>query len=239
MLSVVTWKWGTLYSADYINRLRNSLDRHLHLPFQLFCVTDDPTDIDARVNVLPMFPETFPDMKSPSGHRSNFRRLKTFDASLRDVFGPRTLLLDIDVVITGDVTPIFSRTEPLICFNQSHDDPSRIKLNPSVVLFDTGILNHMWQEFSTNPQDVWGRVRQSSIGDANNSDQAVLGYYAKDLHPLHFSSDDGIIAFYKVKNNDGGGLPPETRMVLFFGNDKPSDPDWQRKCQWITEHWRS
>jgi hypothetical protein len=237
MLSVVCWKWGTLYSVEYVNRLRSMLERHLHIPHTLWCVTDNADGMDNRIEGMPMFPDTFPGMTSPSGKRANFRRLRTFDASLASIWGPRILMLDIDIVITGDVTPLFSRTEPLLAFDQRHNT-ARHKYNTSVVLMDTGVLGHMWTEFKADPGDVWEKVKRSSIGDGNNSDQAVFGYYATRYGSVTgIGPDDGVTPFYKVKNQDGGGLPPNTRAVLFFGSEKPAESEIQKICPWILQHW--
>src|ERR1035437_3564517 len=100
MLSVICWRWGTLYGVDYVNRLRSMLDRQLHIPYRLFCVTDDPVGMDYRVLHVPMFTETFPGMVSGSGKRANFRKLQTFNAEWASIWGPRILLLDLDVVLT-------------------------------------------------------------------------------------------------------------------------------------------
>lgn len=236
-LSIVTWKWGSLYSVEYVNTLRNMLERHLKLEHQMFCITDDPTDIDERVTVLPMFPDTFPGMTSTSGHRANFRRLKTFDRELIDVFGPRMLQLDLDIVILDDITTLLDRPEPLVCFDQMHGNLKRRKLNTSMVLMDTGVLGQMWKEFVSDPEEVWGRVKTSGVGDGNNSDQAVFGFYARELNPPTWGEPD-VAPFYKVKNNDGAGLPVGCRAVLFFGDDKPHHLEMQKKCPWIGEHWK-
>ncbi len=39
---VICMKWGTLYSADYVNVLYNAVRAHLEGPFRFVCLTDDP-----------------------------------------------------------------------------------------------------------------------------------------------------------------------------------------------------
>jgi hypothetical protein len=237
VLSVVCWKWGTLYSVEYVNRLRSMLDRHLHIPHRLFCVTDDPTGMDYRTLHVPMFTETFPGMTSGSGKRSNFRKLQTFNAEWASIWGPRILLLDLDVVLTDDVTPLFDRPDPLVVYDQRHETTHMKvpKYNTSMVLMDTGILGHMWTDFKANPQATFDKARQQRIGDGNNSDQAVFGLYAPALKPELWTAADGVVPFYKVKNNPG--LPSPCRAVLFFGSDKPDHPAMQKQCPWIRGNW--
>lgn len=249
MLSVVCWKWGTLYSMDYVNLLRAMLTRHLHIPHQLYCITDDDTGMDPAVIRVPMFPDTFPGMTSSSGKRANFRRLRIFDKDMASLFGPRILQLDVDVVFTDDVTPLFSRTEPLLAFDQRHMPPQYAKpvrgwqnipkFNTSVVLMDTGVLGHLWTEFKANPASVWERVRAARIGDGNNSDQAVFGYYAIPLNPVGWGPHDGVWPFYKVRNfAEGNGFQEGCRVVLFFGSEKPDHEAVQKQCPWILDHWQ-
>lgn len=240
MLSIVCWKWGSLYGPEYVNKLRSMLDRHLHLDHKLFCITDDAEGIDGDVTIVSMMPDLFTDMASPSGKRKNFRRVRIFDKELAYLFGPRLLQLDLDTVIVKDVTPMFDRPEPLVAFDQTHSEGRRRKYNPSMILMDTGVLHQAWSDFHADPQACWKNVQSAGGSDANNSDQAIFSFYARQIDPPipTWIEDDGALAFYKVCHNDGGGLPEHARIVLFFGDEKPHQEAWQQKCPWIQEHWR-
>ena len=47
MDNILCLKWGTLYSAEYVNRLHRGVKAHLHRPFRFVCVTDDPSGLVA------------------------------------------------------------------------------------------------------------------------------------------------------------------------------------------------
>jgi hypothetical protein len=105
----------------------------------------------------------------------------------------------------------------------------------------------MWTDFSTNPELVWGKVKAARIGDGNNSDQAVFGYYlTEQLSGNRTEQKDiptwgppDVQPFYKVKCfAEGAALPSGCRAVLFFGSDKPDHEAVQKQCPWVTEHWR-
>lgn len=236
MLSVVCWKWGTLYSAEHVNRLHHMLARHLHMPHLLWCMTDDREGIDPDVRVLPIpFTTLSPDFMKLG---RNFRKLWTYGIGRRGqyLFGPRTLLLDLDVVFVDDITPLFNRSEPLVLYDQ---DPTRRKYNTSMVLMDTGVLERMWSEFSADPVGAWNRVRMVSGFGLDGSDQVVVSHYATPRHSATWTAADGVVPAYLVRNNDGGGLPPGTRAVLFFGcGQDMNDPKVQKRCPWILENWR-
>jgi hypothetical protein len=259
-LSVVCWKWDTLYNYVYVNRLRSMLERHLHIPHQMYCFTDNPVGIDPRIRTLPI-EDTFPGMISRSGYQANFRKLKTFDPALASMFGPRVLLLDLDIVITGDVTPVFSRTEPLLCYNEGWGCKDTGVRNTSVVLMDTGILRHMWTEFKADPAGVWEKA--AVTGGKNNSDQAVFSYYTRDMNVVLLDGpSDGVFPFYLnwhdrldypleyniegafVPAPNGYGrymgakIPVGARLVVFWGLAKPAWLSVQRACPWVTECWQ-
>ena len=47
-------KWGTLYGADYVNRLHSMVKRNLTLDFKMVCFTDDDADIIDEVDCYPI-----------------------------------------------------------------------------------------------------------------------------------------------------------------------------------------
>ena len=51
-LNVATVKYGTGYTADYVNRMRAMLLRNLGEPFDFYCITEDPSGLDDEVRVI-------------------------------------------------------------------------------------------------------------------------------------------------------------------------------------------
>lgn len=56
MLNVVCLKHGTKYNAHYVNILYNMISRHLTVPYDFYCFTEDPTGInsDIKIKELPV-----------------------------------------------------------------------------------------------------------------------------------------------------------------------------------------
>ena len=52
MNNILCLKWGTLYSAEYVNRLYRGVKAHLHRPFRFVCVTDDKTGLCEGVDAV-------------------------------------------------------------------------------------------------------------------------------------------------------------------------------------------
>jgi hypothetical protein len=239
MIDVVTWKWGTLFGPEYVNKLGSMLQRHLHMPYAFHVITDarDGLDMSLVNYVHPMFTE-HGEMKA--GTRACFRRLKIFDGAMSTLIGPRILQLDLDVVITGDVTPLFDRPEPLMLVQQRRDDKTgRITYNPSMLLMDAGILHDLWVKFHAAPTKVWEAAQKNHWAC---SDMSIINHYLQ-IHPEQsratWTRDEGVTAYWReVRRETKGPLPKDARVVLFYGNQNPSDESVQKASPWVAEHWR-
>jgi hypothetical protein len=185
MLSVVCWKWGTApFTAAHVNTLRSMLDRHLHLPHRLHCVTDDPTGIDGDVQIVPL--EWY------AGTLRCRRRMVQYAEWWKQWVGPRSLCLDLDVVLTGDVTPLFDVHDPIKLWKVGYAGV----YSGAVQLFDTGILHPLYEMFRQAPEEFPKQAAPRGIG----SDQAMLNYYLSvtlDCFDVpHWTEADGIYTFF-------------------------------------------
>lgn len=146
MLTVVTWKWddgihpkkGLKFGLEHLRVLANMLERHLHVPFELVCVTDQPEKIDKRYRIV----KIWTDYKELGGC---FRRLKMFSPDAEKIFGgDRLLSIDLDTVIVGDMTPLVDRPEDFIIWGEHW------RRNPycgSMWLLRAGSRSTVWTEF--------------------------------------------------------------------------------------------
>src|SRR5689334_21964452 len=110
--------------------MASMLRRHLHVPHEFVCVTDDRRGIDDSVRVVPL-----PNRLSATPRC--IRRLRQFDGgwALRNL-GQRIATLDLDIVITDDVTPLFTRPEPVVLWKPEHVDI----YCGSLVIHDAGVM---------------------------------------------------------------------------------------------------
>ena len=231
-LSIICWRWGSLFSADYVNTLASMLDRHIRIPFQLWCVTDDLSGIHSRVRVVPL-PMEF------DGTLRCRRRIWQFAADRRALFGPRILAIDLDVVITDDLTPIVERTEPVCCWRVKYANV----YSGSFVMFDAGALDGLYQAYRADPE---GYPRKS--GERNASDQAMLNYYLRQPGApavAEWTEADGFVTYfgdgYKRLEHHGIGphnpkLPKGARIVVLGSADKAVMD--RGAFPWIRDHWR-
>lgn len=233
-LSVVTWKWGTVFGPEYVNNLASMLKRHLHMDYTFHCITDNPDGLDSGICRHPMF-TAYGEMKA--GSRSCFRRLRIFDASMAGMFGPRILQLDLDMVITDDVTPLFDRPDPLVLVEQTSSG-RRVTYNPSMLLMDAGILHAMWTTFTVDPNRAWQTAKSHGW---NCSDMSIINDYLDQHQAIPRATwrlDEGVISYWREVKRNEGKLPLGARAVLFYGSQNPSDGPIQAKSPWIQDHWR-
>ena len=116
MNNVLCLKWGTLYSAEYVNRLYRDVKVHLHGPFRFVCATDDPSGLAEGVEAVPLPPK-------PAGMEFNdqytgwpniYVKLCVFERGFAGLDGP-TLFLDIDQIVVGDLDCFFDYAPGRFC----------------------------------------------------------------------------------------------------------------------------
>ena len=156
MLNIYCFKWGTKYDHVYVNRLYGSLVKHLHIPFQFFCITDNPKDIHKQVNIIDY---------------SNFENTKVFTSEklklMYDYNSDNNLLLDLDILIHNDITEICFRDIHKPTFIWTHWTPKeRLKLfqtktqcfiNSSFVRWKGDNAKFLYEHFIKNKKDITSR----------------------------------------------------------------------------------
>ena len=102
-VNVLCLKWGTFYSADYVNRLYRGVKARLHRPFRFVCITDDSDGFVSEVKsvAIPEDPVVF---NRPWPNL--FAKLCLFRRGFANLVGP-TLFLDLDLLVTGDIDCFF------------------------------------------------------------------------------------------------------------------------------------
>lgn len=102
MKQVVCMKWGTLYPAEYVNKLYAMVRRQSTGALRFVCLTDDPTGVRGEVECLPCpsldLPEPYPN--------TGWRKIALWAPSLPGMQGD-WLFLDLDIVVTGSLDAFF------------------------------------------------------------------------------------------------------------------------------------
>lgn len=235
MITVVTFKWKprpgyrSHFTGENVNVLARMVARHYPHPHKFVCVTDDATGIDDHIGIIPLW-DDYADLPSPHGpaNPSCYRRLKLYSAEAREMFGDRIVSLDLDCVITGDLTPLWDRPEDFVVWGQTN--PAN-PYNGSMQLLTAGARRKAWDDFDPVASPALAR-RRGFFG----SDQAWL---CACLGPneARWTTKDGVYSYRIDCKPIGGRLPEGARIVFFHGQIDPDHPEAQR-LQWVREAYR-
>mgnify|MGYP000211555969 CR=1 FL=1 len=144
-ITVLCVKFGTAYSTDYVVRLRNMVARHLTIPYEFVCLTDDATPIEGvRLIVQP----------SADYKRGWWYKVHMFDPNLA-VEGT-ILYFDLDVVITDNIDKLVSKNGQFYGirdFNRKFNKDYRC-LNSSVMTWLHGDHSIIWEQFIKLPSEA-------------------------------------------------------------------------------------
>jgi hypothetical protein len=214
-------KRGHEYGPDHVNIAHAMLKRHLRMPFETVCITDDPAGIDPAIRCIPLWDKC----RYLGGC---FNRLYVFSADMARFIGPRFACLDLDCVIVDDVTPIFARTEKFI-INSYSPAPSGAwaeqLYNGGLFMMDAGARAQVWDLFDYDNSPAWVQDRRDRVGTDQAWIREVLG-----PDEARFTKSDGV---YEARDI-GATLPADARLVMFAGARDPS----KTRIEWVKENWR-
>jgi|ETNmetMinimDraft_22_1059887.scaffolds.fasta_scaffold00017_21 hypothetical protein len=210
-LNFFTFKWGTLYGPEYVNRLYGSIKRFCDLDFNFTCITDNPSGINPDVGLIDY--NTFgPDHWRSYGQDKIFTREKLclFDLDL-----PGTKLwVDLDNLIHGDITELVSRDFDKPTFILNHWN---IKKEGAHKWFGKGSDCHVNSSFV-----AWQDAQWLFDYTNENLEKLMFTYKSLDkyLYYQHYRNDR--LAYWEegIVDNYNFSEPPHTereeaRMTLF------------------------
>ncbi len=245
-VNVISFKWGTRYGADYVNRLQNSVQRHLTRPHRFVCFTDDPTGIQPSVETLPL-PEI--DLPMPAAV-NGWRKISLFRNDLP--LDGLTLFLDLDLVLTGSLDDFFTFGEPTdipIIHNWVQRHKTIFRADPlignsSVFRFQANQCKFVWDQF--HKEKDWALANFSP----------PQSYLTHCIRPrMKFWPDEWVRSFKRHCRPPfpfnwllSPSLPPQARIIAFHGKPDPDEAavgyrgsrlnHYSRPALWITDHWR-
>ena len=228
MLTVVCFKWndpnyryGLRYTAAHVNVLRSMVRRHLSMPHEFVCVTDDSRGIDDDIRIVPIWP----DYRELGG---TWTRVKMFAAEMRELLGERIVMMDLDCVVTGSLDPLFDSDADFITTLATNDASI---YNTGFYMLRAGARRQVWDSF--NP-DLARRV----VKRDGQWEQGWLSYVLGEGERV-WTAADGVLAYNRdCYRGNGSALPAGARIVFFFGPYDPTRPEDQARSPWILDHWR-
>lgn len=299
-VSVVCFKYSnplyrTRFTSMMVNKLFLMLARNVgdDCPFELVCITDDKKGLMSDVMTRPIM-ATFRELRNPTSRtRPNcYPRLPLFDPTnpygLQEYF----LSIDLDAVVTGDVTKFIQHWRDFIVWK------IRGRFCGSLFGGRVGATPELYTEF-----DPLRSPQLTHLAGLRGSDQAWFEYMRPEAPT--WTADDGVygwqdeIGYIQRRRRRGrpvihampvtarrpgtigksgllargrnganvimptraakpprpqpllvpeetkpvrkfpiGVLPPDARIVFFYGEPKAWDPIAQEQSPWIMQHYR-
>lgn len=240
--NVICMKWGTKYDASYVNKLYAMVNRHLSLPFQMICFTDDINGIRSEVET-----RTLPSLQLPPDiPERGWMKLATFEPNLGGLTGP-TLFLDLDVVIVNNIDTFFTHgTSSPETVYLAHDQKKRKANigNSSVYRFTIGQHTDILEYFRDNFVEINQQHRnEQAYLSTQLAQKNALGFW-----PTHWCPSFKYHCIPSFPKNlwTPPTIPDDAKIILFHGLPEPDaaargvSGKWYRyfqPCDWITKHW--
>lgn len=245
-INILTMKWGTRYSATYVNRLYLAVSRYLDFPFRFLCFTDDAESLHPEIKCYPLPDTEFPQWAYDDGAWPKVGMLKRGLAGLEG----QCLFLDLDIVLRRSLGELFEYHPGRNCFIKDWEQPhQRLRhlgqpriVNSSVFRFEADSLGGIYDEFV--------KTRQAALSSFRNEQRFVSSLL--DQHIWWPSS--WIVSFKRqcIPVFPGNLLyepkePQEARIVVFHGRPNPHEAAagyrkgpvhrWVRPTGWVAAHW--
>lgn len=153
MINVVCVKWGDKYCAQDVNRLRAMVARHLSLPHQFYCYTDNPACVNARIIPIP----------ADNDLTVWWNKLALFQAGFGGLNG-RVLYLDLDLVIQHNIDDVvWHHPDGLTCVKAHWKGEQAVNytnfnmdINSSVMTWNAGDCTAIWDHFAAGKETFLG-----------------------------------------------------------------------------------
>jgi len=158
--NIVTVKFGTKYSSNFVNKLYNDIKLKCTDAFEFYCYTDDSTDIDPNITIINNF--SSPTLKGV------WNKLRLFDEAM-PMLG-KTIFLDLDTLINDDIIHRLNGGHDwskLTVINELHKVKKvygrlsnyDVHINSSVMTWDASNsdIHKVWKHFNTGLRDYYMR----------------------------------------------------------------------------------
>lgn len=228
-LKVVCFKWNRIktgfqlpmqidYGPEHVRILKAMVERHLRIPHDFICITDDSTGLE-DIQTIPLWDKC----RDLGGC---YNRLYAFSQDMQQIIGDRFVMIDLDCVILKDITTLFEVMDDFKINGYYHPDRDQ-HYNGSMILMNAGARRRVWDTFDP----ISSPAVLDNCDHVIGSDQAWIRY-TLGKGEQRFTEDEGVYNYIKLKH---GSLPGNARVVFFAGK---RDPSQCRHIDWVRDNWR-
>lgn len=253
-LDVVTFKWGSLYCADDVNRLHGMVARWLPVPLTFHCVTDDAEGLDARIRA-----HALRDVADAPWDLGTSRKLAAFQPDFLGLRGRPLAIIDIDMVVVGSLDFLLDRPESDFLASRGRNQFAATRAHSALYRIRVGSNPHVWDDLLADRDRAVAscqhhRGRPGHVSEQRWLDRTVPQMdFFPDGYVVYFRQDCGARGrwlFGPVGRRVGlssarwgrAHLPEGARVVSFAGQAQPrlvrdgSYGTW-RRAPFVREYW--
>jgi hypothetical protein len=218
MITVACVRTGTKYGPEYVERLRNMVERHAGgREVRFVCLTDQIGHVDC-IESLDVSALDLPGW---------WAKMALFLPRARDGEADRVVYLDLDTVLVDDIGPLLDYDGPFaICHNFTTlaGHPNWSRYGSCVMSFPAGWGAHVWHAFNA---DRFAAMKEAG----NRGDQEAVALFCPHATYLQDVLPPGFFLHYK---NIGPVKPAGCSAVIFGGNRTPANCP----VEWIKGEWK-
>lgn len=222
---IACFKWGKGYPCKYTNIAYRALKDRMATPFRFVCITDDTDGLAHGIETLPL-PEFA--MDRADWNKGMWPKLTVFAPGLFAA-GTPVLMIDVDIVVVRDLTPLIDRVRQSNALHIIKEIPDTLprlfpnrfgkplKSNSSVVGFVAGTQDHIYAAFKDKTYAELSKLR---------NDQNYIHEHAKDRQswPIGWMlSFKKSLAWHFPVNLVRPVPYPDGFIVIFHGTPNPED----------------
>lgn len=202
MKFVCVYKTGGDFTAEYVHRLYEMLDRNIDLPFQFICLTDSDEDVPGK-------------RKLTYNWQGWWSKLEIFE-----IEGP-CIYFDLDTMVVGNITEFVWNLARANASDKMYMLTPFNKHRRSQGKFASGIMawigDWRWLTRTFDPSAMLNyKGDQVYINEALIKEGALI-------HPIS-NLIDGICSY---KWHCRKGVPEPAKIVCFHGNPRPHQIKWK------------
>jgi len=239
MVTVLCMKWGSKYGPEYVDRLYGMVARNLSRPFRFVCLTDRPEEIRAEVTCAPI--PRLPPIAQPK--ERGWLKIASFSPELAGLLDETVLFLDLDVIVTGSLDPLFDHPGAFPMIRDWYH-PVRLVGNSSVYRYRPAERRALFEAFRQDADAIVTRIR---------NEQEFVSEYLEARGELSFwprawcqSFRVSCLAPWPMRAWETPRRPDDCRVLVFHGEPKPPEAlvgrrgllQTFRPAAWIEDDWR-
>lgn len=244
MLSIVVFKWEVLsnqreyiptqighskvtYDHNHVNTHFNMVSRNLKIPFKYILITDKKDD---RINTDIIQLDLWPYYRELGGC---YHRLFTFSKEFEEYVGSRFISMDLDMVITSDITSLLTISDDFVYYRMKGSNGTGWRMNNGMYMMDTGSRSFVWEKFNQDPDDIMSKR------NGPGTDQGVTNFLLDLEKETCWTQGKYIFDMrqdFIEKNRTE--LPDDCRIVMWPGPRDPNQSQWKSRYKWIEEYYK-